>query len=307
MSDITKYYKFGQKKRINVGYEQVKIWVQQNNIHTVKQYRALFKAGKVPSCFPLDVAGYFKNEYEGHRIFFHHLLPKICTYEYAIDLVRRLNITSVSQYRRYVSTQQTNVYVYRLPLHPRTIWPDKWISFGHFFGTKTISAKKMHANFLPYKEALAYVHSLNLKKTTDWFEYASSGQRPEYIPRNPWDTYKKQYEGMRVWLGVDLAAAIDIRQDHSIPVLTLYNDPNDLSNIVKYMVFDGGKIQAHKVCKDNRWTMIRMYQYESYNVSEIMDVFRQNSSTVLDRTLVVNNYHNLLYELDMLLIRINLL
>ena len=47
-------------------------------------------------------------------------------------------------------------------------------------------------NFLTFEEAREYVRSLNLKNAKDWFEYCSSGKKPENIPSNLWATYKNK-------------------------------------------------------------------------------------------------------------------
>ena len=57
-----------------------------------------------------------------------------------------------------------------------------------------------------YAEARKYMHTLGLKSTKDWQEYARSGKRPADIPSNPSQTYKGEFKGVPDWLGYNLYA-----------------------------------------------------------------------------------------------------
>ena len=48
----------------------------------------------------------------------------------------------------------------------------------------------MKSNFLPFEEAKEYARSLELKSSTDWKNFSSSGKRPENIPSSPREKYK---------------------------------------------------------------------------------------------------------------------
>ena len=48
----------------------------------------------------------------------------------------------------------------------------------------------MKSDFLPFEEAKEYARSLELKSSTDWKNFSSSGKRPENIPSSPREKYK---------------------------------------------------------------------------------------------------------------------
>jgi len=56
--------------------------------------------------------------------------------------------------------------------------------------------------FLPFADAKKYVSKLELKNWAEWKKYSKSGQRPEDIPSLPNITYKKDFKGMKDFLGV---------------------------------------------------------------------------------------------------------
>ena len=56
---------------------------------------------------------------------------------------------------------------------------------------------------LPFKNARKFVHKLKLHSSSEWRKYCKNGNKPENIPTNPWRTYKKEWKGMKDWLGMD--------------------------------------------------------------------------------------------------------
>jgi hypothetical protein len=65
-----------------------------------------------------------------------------------------------------------------------------WVDWETFVGTK----------FWNYVDAKRYVSSLGLKTANEWKKYASSSERIDNIPSNPWQTYK-EWNGLTEWLG----------------------------------------------------------------------------------------------------------
>jgi hypothetical protein len=55
--------------------------------------------------------------------------------------------------------------------------------------------------FRPFSEAREYVLTLKLKNVTQWREYYRSGKKPDDIPSNPEQVYKKEWKGYGDWLG----------------------------------------------------------------------------------------------------------
>ena len=56
--------------------------------------------------------------------------------------------------------------------------------------------------FLPFKDALMYARSLNLKGKTQWEAWSKSGARPGDIPSSPHRTYDDVgWQGWGHWLG----------------------------------------------------------------------------------------------------------
>lgn len=286
-------------------YNALKMWVHKNKITSPVTYRKMWRLKQLPSKFPKHPEHFFKEWYEGDNLFYNTLLPRILSYEDAKKLVRKLGIKTAAQYIKYTENQPEKMLM-RLPRHPRLNWPEKWISYAEFFGTNNICKKKIHKRFLPYKEAMAYVHKLGLKDRLEWDAYCNSGKRPSYIPVSPWETYGKKFKGIRVWIGRDLVAAADVRENYNYSVFVLFHIPGNQVNVINFCVFDGGKHQAFDECKENGWNLLGMYAHEPELVSETMDAMRSNSSSVENQQMVVINYHQLIFELNNILMGVTL-
>jgi len=84
-----------------------------------------------------------------------------------------------------------------LPVLPYLTYKEHgWIDWVDFLGHKPIE------KFLPFYKARKFVRSLGLKTKAEWLSYSSSGKRPKNIPSEPSKTYKKEYKGLRDWIGL---------------------------------------------------------------------------------------------------------
>ena len=86
-----------------------------------------------------------------------------------------------------------------IPCCPDEVYKhDGWEGYGHWLGTGNLNKKE----FLPFKQALLYAHSLKLKSQTAWRVLCKSGARPANIPSTPDLVYKHDdWQGYGHWLG----------------------------------------------------------------------------------------------------------
>ena len=93
-----------------------------------------------------------------------------------------------------------------IPAGPWGTYKNKgWASMGDWLGTGTVATRSLE--FLPFKEARAFVRTLKLKSQAQWKQYRNGklGEHdpmPAGIPRNPMTTYKRSgWVSMGDWLG----------------------------------------------------------------------------------------------------------
>ena len=87
-----------------------------------------------------------------------------------------------------------------IPPYPDKVYKNKgWISRGDWLGTGYVQpSKRLYRSF---KEARKYVQSLELKNTTVWNRYCTSGKKPDDIPTSPHKIYAKEWKGWKYFIG----------------------------------------------------------------------------------------------------------
>jgi hypothetical protein len=114
-------------------------------------------------------------------------MKKFRDFKSAREFVKKLELKGYKEWQEYcVSGNKPD----NIPSTPRGTYKNKgWSGFGDWLGTDTIAAR--NRVFLSFKEAREFVRSLGLKNQKEWKEYCKSGNKPDDIPSNPWETYKE--------------------------------------------------------------------------------------------------------------------
>jgi hypothetical protein len=84
-----------------------------------------------------------------------------------------------------------------IPTNPNLEYAE-WAGYGDWLG----NPGRRRGGWQPFKEARAFVHSLDLKSKEEWREYCRSGKKPADIPVYPNETYAEAgWAGTGDWLG----------------------------------------------------------------------------------------------------------
>ena len=96
-----------------------------------------------------------------------------------------------------------------LPTHPDRTYKNKgWINWGDFLGTGRVADQKK--KYRSFEEARKFVRSLKLKDNSEWKKFTKSGNKPNDIPANPYQTYTNHgWKGIPDWLGNGNLSSID--------------------------------------------------------------------------------------------------
>ena len=276
-----------------VPYERYKQWAYRKQFRSYKEFRQYAKTYVLPTGFPSNPQLVYE-EYEGDPTFLGYRPPKVLPFEHARKKAREMQFTTVVKYIKYVNEFERDKRHSRLPRAPERAYPDEFVSWTDYLGNGNIATK--YREFLPYPQAVAFVHKLGIKNYVEWIEYAKSEKRPKFIPFSPWDVYG-MWSGLRKWLGTDVVQLIETRtQGHS--VLCILHDALDLPNIYSYAVFEGGSADAYLQCK-NKFTIVRTYSFRSDELNTFRRIVSTYSSSFIDRSFVAINYNELQFQLDM--------
>ena len=120
-------------------------------------------------------------------------------YEEAKKYVHSLKIKGVDEWRKYTRSKKLPIDI---PLSPDKVYKKQFEGFGIFLGTGYIA--NALRKYRSYDDAKKYAKSLNLRTTTEWENYTKLKDFPKDIPVNIGQVYQKEFEGMPIFLGVEL-------------------------------------------------------------------------------------------------------
>jgi hypothetical protein len=108
-------------------------------------------------------------------------------FESAREFARALNLKGTKEWYEYCKSGNKPDDI---PSNAHKNYENKgWVSYGDFLGTGNIASHdKVYRSF---KEAREFARSLGLKNSKEWFEYCTSGNKPDDIPSAPWKKYKE--------------------------------------------------------------------------------------------------------------------
>ena len=178
-------------------FDQAKRFVHSLNLKTVKQWKEYTKENKLPIGIPTNPNREFQNEWQswGDWLGTGAIAAKdkqFMSYEYCKQFISNLNLDGKD---KYISWQSANTNS-GCPSRPDYIYKDEWVSWGEFLGTGRIADQYKHQNFLSYEKAKAYLAPLSFKNEDDFFEWAKTDERPNFIPASPRKTYVNTFISM---------------------------------------------------------------------------------------------------------------
>ncbi len=136
-------------------------------------------------------------------------LRKYRSYDEAVKFVRSLGLKSLREWNAYCRGERTDI-----PPKPEDIPNGPYRAYGDDFTKKGgmgawLGTGRRIGGWLPYKEAVLFVHKLKLKNQLEWSEYRRGERtdlpdKPSNIPGSPLSVYGKEFSengGWGAWLG----------------------------------------------------------------------------------------------------------
>jgi superfamily II DNA or RNA helicase len=185
-------------------FEKGREFARNLKLNSKKEWSYLVKAGKLPKNIPTAPSITYNNK--GWKSWGDWLGTGKVANQYKIyrpledakKFIKSLNLNSRKEWLNFTKSGKSPNDI---PANPRQTYKNKgWKSWGDWLGTGTIATHQR--TYRTYKEARGYAHKLNLKSIEEWREFSKSGNLPEDIPANPYQTYKnKGWIGVGDWLG----------------------------------------------------------------------------------------------------------
>lgn len=120
------------------------------------------------------------------------------SFQEARTFVRSLGLQSGTAWRAWA---KSDARPNDIPIYPEAVYENQgWVGMGDWLGTGRVAYQDRV--FRPFEDARAFVRGLGLKNVDDWKKWSKTTARPDDIPTNPNNIYKKLgWKNWADWLG----------------------------------------------------------------------------------------------------------
>jgi hypothetical protein len=185
-------------------FKDARAFVHGRGLTSYKKWAEYFKSGRKPA----DIPAYPDKVYRedgwaswGDWLGSGAVAPGLRQYRSFKDaraFVRGLGLTAFIQWVEYCASGKKPDDI---PSNPSLNYAKAgWAGFGDWLGTGRTRVPVIGRS--SFKDARSYARRLNLKSSTEWFEYARSGKKPANVPASPQQVYAIDgWSGWGDWLG----------------------------------------------------------------------------------------------------------
>ncbi|MBK8502162.1 MAG: hypothetical protein IPL46_08120 [Saprospiraceae bacterium] len=198
-----------------MSFEKARAFVHSLGLKSGTEWKQYCKSGEKPEDIPANPKPvYNKMGWSGMGDWLGtgtiaSFLKEFRSFEKAKAFVQSLGLQTEDEWLQYC---KSGVKPEDIPNTPRHIyWDQGWKGIGDWLGSETIA--NQFKEYRSFDDAREFVHSLDLKKSSEWWQYCKSGKKPEDIPSDPRNKYLNEgWNGWGDWLGTNSIATF--LQDH---------------------------------------------------------------------------------------------
>ena len=188
-------------------FESAREFVRTLNLKSGKEWNEYCKSGNKPDDIPSSQYTIYKNkgyvdlgDWLGARII--ATTSRIFRpFKEAREFARALGLKNRSQWWAYCKSGNKPDDI---PANPRDPYIKEWEGWLDFL----CDVSSLDKQFRPFKEAREFARALNLK-SGKWREYCKSGNKPDDIPANPNNIYKKEWHSFDDFLNLTPISSLD--------------------------------------------------------------------------------------------------
>lgn len=159
-------------------------------------------------------------------------------------------------------------------------------------------------DFLPFWDAVHWVHKQKFTCLKDWQKFVKSGNVPSFIPANPEYEYgyrkTDEWRGWKVWIGITSEAVIAAAQSKTQYLVVSYRRMLP-PNILSFRTFRDTMENAIAVSNSMGNVILRIYEVDTKYMQQVGNIVEYLSTGSDMNSRVVQNTHALLFEIDSLL------
>jgi superfamily II DNA or RNA helicase len=188
-------------------YNSANNYVLKLGLKNQKEWSEYCKSGELPEDIPIAPQVVYSQDWKGigEWLGTGTIAPrnrKYLPYKEAQIFVGRLNLKSGTEWKLYLKGELKN-----LPALPENIPRTPHWVYKNSGWSNTYEWLGIGSNYLPYSEAIKFVHSLELRSQSEWNRYtlgkmADLPKLPSHLPSSPSIIYKNRgWVNIQSWLG----------------------------------------------------------------------------------------------------------
>ena len=273
-------------------FDLAREWARGLKIPNEKEWGKFTKSDKFPSDIPMSpqTSKSYKDRWisiadwldTGRKIY----QTDFISFEDCKIFARSQGIKSRQQWMdRFKDNQFSNNNV---PSNPSETYKNKgWNGWCDFLGTSLSGLTKR--NYLSFDEAKKFVKPLGILSQIEWKEFVKSENRPDNIPKCPWDVFDKEWQGWDDWLGTGKLSLRD--KNHKYLIYQIDCLPLNISyigktNNIKERTSHYKKGDCHSNIEFEN--AVKQYGWDNFTVSVIYNELNYDEAFYLEAITILN-------------------
>ncbi len=184
-------------------FEDARKFVQSLGLKNTQEWRKYYKSNKMPENIPSTPMRTYKKDWKsmGDWLGTGYVANQNRNYQSFEDARKFVQSLQLNYFKDWRSFCKSGKKPENIPNAPHKVYENEgWTSWGDFLGTGNIgNQNKIFRSFLDAKK---FVRKLKISSQTEWVnKYCKSGNKPNDIPSNVQNTYKKEWTSWGDFLG----------------------------------------------------------------------------------------------------------
>jgi hypothetical protein len=195
--------------KIFLPFTEAREFARVLNLKSKTEWEEYYKSGNKPDDIPAAPNQTYKKDFKGWGDFLGTGTVATFNRQYrsfteAREFARVLNLNNFKDWEEYCKSGNKPDDI---PTNPSRTYKNEYQGHGDWLGTGRIA--NFNIQYRSFTEAREFVRSLGLKNKKEWEKFCALGNKPDDIPANPNQTYKKDFKGVGDWLGTGTVATQD--------------------------------------------------------------------------------------------------
>jgi hypothetical protein len=300
----------GQPLKDFIPYNEAKTWVSRLGFENYRQWmrfsKMRYKKGPLrgrlirPKFVPANPQCSYKvrNQWVSDTDFLGKPTNPYLSFDEARQYALDLKLYSSYQWRKWHRENEISF----IPRFPEFVYKE-WTLWANFLGSEFIHYTKKEP-YVPLQEAMRLVHEYRFENREEYREWIRQHTHIN-LPNYPEYVYV-DWPGWDTFLGKSITDRIQIVQNITSAILYFGYYKHLPANVFEVRIERQGRFAIEERVRQRQFKVFKMFVVEDKDIATTQAILKANSSTwwEQDHTFLVNNIHELFFQLDVLLVSI---